>query len=496
VGTRPAAAAVAFAGVVTALLVWWVMGTLHRVPLIMDEAAYLLQGQIFAGGHWAAPAPPLPEFFEQLYVLVTPVVASKYPPGESLALAPAVWVGLPGLLPVLVGGLTGALLFALAWRVAGGWVALCTWLVWLGTHGTLYARAMYMSEGLSALAWLVAWWGLLVWWSDRRASGLTLAAAAIAVAGITRPLSALALAAPVGVVAAALVWRRREWRAAAVAALVGLIVCAVVPLWSVETTGRWWVTPLALYTRQYMPFERLGFGAGVARPLRALPYDLWLISRPFFIQHRDYHLAAVPRALADRLMAIGVDVWGGWRLWLLPCAIVALVRGGAILWFAVATFAAAVAVYLAYAHPGFYTLYYLEAEPVLAFVTAVGLVWLLGRWPAALGAAVTALALTAVITARDARDQTITDESYYRRAAATLAGIPDPRSLVFVRYAPAHNANLSLVRNVPDPASAPMIVAYDHGADDARLIALYPDRVPYLFDEAAWTLTRINGPSR
>ena len=133
------------------------IGTLHPIPVIADEAAYLLQAQIFAHGHWTAPSPPLPEFFEQFEVLVTPAVASKYFPGESLMLTPGIWLGLPALVPVLLTGLTGALIFALARRIAGTWVAVLTWLTWISAFATLYSRAVvYMSETTTAAAWVVA----------------------------------------------------------------------------------------------------------------------------------------------------------------------------------------------------------------------------------------------------------------------------------------------------------------------------------------------------
>ena len=75
-------------GVATGVLVAYVWGGFRQLPVIHDEAAYLLQAQIFATGHWTAPSPPLPEFFEQLYVFNTPVVASKYWPAHSLLMAP------------------------------------------------------------------------------------------------------------------------------------------------------------------------------------------------------------------------------------------------------------------------------------------------------------------------------------------------------------------------------------------------------------------------
>jgi hypothetical protein len=47
------------AGIVTVLLVRIVWGSFHESGVVHDERAYLLQAEIFAGGHWTAPSPPL-----------------------------------------------------------------------------------------------------------------------------------------------------------------------------------------------------------------------------------------------------------------------------------------------------------------------------------------------------------------------------------------------------------------------------------------------------
>ena len=88
------------AGLASAACVLAVWGSLDATPLYHDEGAYLLQAEIFAAGRWAMPAPVIPEFFEQMYVLVTPVLAAKYPPGHALAMAPGALVGLPGLVQI------------------------------------------------------------------------------------------------------------------------------------------------------------------------------------------------------------------------------------------------------------------------------------------------------------------------------------------------------------------------------------------------------------
>ena len=60
-------------GVITALAFCWVAGgSLDVEPLSTDEASYVLQAGLLAEGKVTAPGAPIPEFFEQPWVLVTP----------------------------------------------------------------------------------------------------------------------------------------------------------------------------------------------------------------------------------------------------------------------------------------------------------------------------------------------------------------------------------------------------------------------------------------
>ncbi|HJU90482.1 MAG TPA: hypothetical protein VJ672_13925, partial [Gemmatimonadaceae bacterium] len=147
-------------GVATALVVWWVWGSLAQLAVVQDEAAYVLQARIFASGQWAAPPRPLPGFFEQMAVFGEPLLVPKYPPGHALVLVPGIWLGLPGLGSVVLSGVAGAMVFALARRLAGPWVAILTWLIWLTAPGNLQWRASYLSQMTTSAAWLVGWWCL------------------------------------------------------------------------------------------------------------------------------------------------------------------------------------------------------------------------------------------------------------------------------------------------------------------------------------------------
>src|SRR4051812_42822609 len=58
----------ALVGMLTGLATWFVWGSLTRAAVVHDESAYLLQAELFSRLRFTVPTPPLPQFFEQLYV--------------------------------------------------------------------------------------------------------------------------------------------------------------------------------------------------------------------------------------------------------------------------------------------------------------------------------------------------------------------------------------------------------------------------------------------
>ena len=222
-------------------------GGLDAPPVSHDEASYLLQSRIFKSGRWSAPSPPLPEFFEQYHVLVTPVLASKYPPGQALVLVPGTLMAAPGLMPLVLTGLTAFLLVSLIARRWGWKAAVITWALWLLAPLGLRFRPTYLSEVGTAFLWLAGWWCLSRWWDGKGDRYLVTLALAVGWMAITRPLTAVAYAMPLAVVVLPRVWKGHGWRAIGAAVMAGTAILTVLPVWARSTTGAWTRTPLHLH---------------------------------------------------------------------------------------------------------------------------------------------------------------------------------------------------------------------------------------------------------
>jgi hypothetical protein len=494
---------------VSAAAVWAAWGSLRAVPVVQDESAYVLQARIFAMGQWAGPPRPIPAFFEQMAVFGAPALVPKYPPGHALLLVPGIWLGLPGLIPVLLTAAAGALLFALARRVAGVWVAAVALVIWLASSGNIQWRASYLSQTTTSAAWLLAWWCLLRWRETHGTAWSAGVAASVAWCAITRPVTAVALATPIAVVMLRDLVRQRKWGGALVPAAVGGAILAIVPLWSARTLGDWRATPYTVYMKTYIPTERLGFGlVGDVAP-RPLPPDLARVDADWRRVHAMHTAERLPTTLLWRVVTVARGTWSGWRLALLPFFLIGLTVLGAEAALALASVALLFGIHVAFAHPALWWPYYLEALPVLAVVTALGLWRVLARVAddvrasrrsggrdtrrAALAAAVLALAWIA-LSAGDvtrARAATIATRAAQETFARRVAELPDPRAIVFVRYSPTHDQHRSLITNGPDLARERVWIAYDRGAENVTLHALAPDRACYLYDEARDTFVRL-----
>jgi hypothetical protein len=478
------------------------------LPIVADEAAYLFQAENFAAGRWSAPAPPLPEFFEQMHVLTSPTFASKYPPGHSLLLVPGMWLGLPSLVPLLLTGLSGALVFLLARRVANPAVGLLSWLLWTTAPGNLVYRPTFFSEVSSSALWLLGWWALLQWRDTSRRGWLLALSASAAWGLLTRPYTIFFFLVPVGIVVIRRVAAQRAWGDFARALALGALLLGMVPLWSAKTTGDWRDLPLLRYNHATLPSDGLGFDREPDPGGRPLPEDQALIRQNYARLTAAHRLQAAPAILGIRLMVIGADMWEGGRLFLIAFAAVGLLSLPREGYFALASAFLMVLGHLLYAHPVDWSLYYLDILPVLAFVTAYGFwkffatgsfappdhpatrLWQRWRVPVAALLLFFGVLWPAFDRARLVREHRRGLAAPLRGFQDALARIPEEKAVVFVRYAPNHSPHWSVITNSPDLSRQRIWVVYDRGAENRKLATLAPDRAAYFYDEATATLRR------
>lgn len=485
---------------VTALVYWWVWGAVSPLPAIHDEGAYLLQARIFASGRWTAPARPLPEFFDQFYVLVTPALASRFPPGHSLLLSLGQAVGFPVMVPLLLSGITGGLLFILTTRLSGPLAGALAWILWLMAPINLAFRPIYLSNVTTGATWMLGWWALLRWNESRAMRWMLVLGACVGWCVITRPLTglvfAISLAWPVLAVARGTQGRRQ----AAAGVLVALAVSALLPLANQRTTGSSMQMPWSLYSRQYMPYDRLGFGLDSTPPTRPINRETAAFNRIAMEYRRAHVPRALPRIAADRLARIAVGMWGAALLVWLPVAVLGILKAPRqsrlALWAAVLL----VVAHLGYAHAPQWTVYYMEALPVLAFFTAVGLAWLLataqgagtGRRLSRVAAAAI-LVLWFVSSARAvvaARGRSLRLHRPFTTFAQKLSTIRSEKAIVFVREGLSPSPNRSLILNAPDLGRAPIWVVHDLGPRNKDLLRLAGCRSAYIYDPTSHVLNR------
>ena len=486
----PSWALPALAAIVAAGLIAWVWGGLDAPAIVHDESAYLLQAGLFARGRWALPAPVMPAAFAQAAVLVTPVLTAKMPPGHSLILTPGIWAGAPGLIPILLGGTTAALIVILARRVAGSGVALLTVALWLTQAGQWRWRTSYLSETTTAMLWLLGWLALLRWRETRRTSWLLLLASVAGLGAITRPLTMLAWAIPMGVLVLRDTIRSRRWKPLFAAAAVGIGWLLILPIQNHATLGQWSASPLTLYTKQYLPFDRLGFGFDSTPPLLELPADLTPAMDRFAALHAGHTLTDVPRTLLDRLNLLFKQITGQWRLLWLPALVIGLVLLPAAGRFGLATVGLLYLLYLLYAHESYWTAYYYESTPVIALVIAIGLGWMLrkaarDKKPIAVGAlAAVAILVVGFQDIASAHTIRINEQRPVREFEERIRRATHGPVLVLVHPDPDADQHLSLIRNSPDPARERVLVARDLGEPGNRLLAgAYPDRAVFVWDQ-------------
>ncbi|HJQ20543.1 MAG TPA: glycosyltransferase family 39 protein [Gemmatimonadaceae bacterium] len=478
------------AAVVSSLVVWYTWGDLVPIAKVHDEVSYILQAEIFARGKWVAPSPPIPEFFEQPHVMVVPAVASKYPPGHALLLTPGALVGFPALMPLVLTGITAALIFGLAMRVFNPWVGALSWLLWLTAPIVLRFQPSFFSELTTTTMILSSWWALLSWRETRRRRWLMLVALCMGWCAITRPFTAFAFAIPIGVVVIRDVSRARRWADLALAMVVGTAVVSILPLWSAETTGNWRLTPIELYRRDYMAYDKIGFTVDSAPPRRGETPVLKTLNDYFYSAHQQQSIKRLPLTAYERVVAITAAFYQNWRLPLLVFAIAGLFAMNGPLKFAMLSVLSTFLLHLSYAHYPPWTIYYVETAGAISTLTAVGFWYVAARLNREDRAIKLAAALaTALLFVFGISNWTHWRGDHHARAgfdrlfAREIAKLPSKPAIVFIHYTPRSAQHISVVFNYPDLNAAPVWVVHDLGPRNAELRRLAPNRASYDFDE-------------
>ena len=485
------------AGALSALATVTVWSSLQEPGVVHDEQAYLFQARVFASFRWTGETPPLSEFFAQPHVLVEPRLAAKYPPGHSIALVPGTWLGLAGLMPVVMAGICGGLVYSIARTIRDASFSLLTWGLWTTAPVVLGWQASYMSQNTATLLWLASIWALLRWRRDGRAIDLTIVAACVGSMYLTRPLTAIGLAAPMAGYVLGTLRRRAAWNQLGPVAVVGIAVAIVNLVWHERTMGEWFTSPYAEYSRQYFPFVRPGFGVDPTLPTKVVPPEIAWIGDAFRHLHAGHLPAALPAILVERLLALGVILTDS-RIWLAVPFVIGLAASRGVLLFGLASVAFEILAYLVYPHPSLWVVYYFETFPVFFAVSAHGL-GVIGRTVLGLDSVrvaasqtltfvlLTPLLLTNVLNARTEKDRW---SEFHRRAAAVLATLPATPAVVFVNGPHPMAHDRSLIENTPDYRSAHLWLVYDRGPENERLLSL-TDRAAYRLSTDDWTLRRL-----
>lgn len=492
---------------ISMLLVSAVWQGLDSVAAYHDERAYVVQARLFSSFAWTAPPPPIPLFFEMPHLFVEPRLFSKYPPGHSLLLVPGIWIGLPGLIPVLLSGITAALTYLIARRLAGVWIALGAWGVWTVSPETLDWHSSYFSETTTSALWLGVLFALIAWRERERGWLLVAIVAGVAWMGITRPVTGMALGVPIAAVVLVTAWRRRSllgWRRSAI---IGTLICSLVPYWSWTSLGDVTTVPYAEYSRRYFPFDLPGFVRDTSPPKRELPSDFVALATAA----RRLYVGHVPSAMPTNLVRRAYDLTrasmgpvAGPMAVAIPLGIVVL--GGSVSLFAASSFVLLLAAYLVMPHPSGWTIYYLEIFPVLPLFAVAGYAVLMRQirtlaaaqgWglftPRVLYGATwlvpALIILTTASTLPARRWHEALRSSRQQLAQVLIAELPDSRAVVFVRRTGPMSPHFTLWDVLGDPATTPTWIVRDLGdARNAELVALAGERKPYLLDEAQMTL--------
>ena len=269
-------------------------------PKTHDDCSYAIGMQMLVHGRLWMPALPLPDFFDNFYLLVRPVYCSLYFPGTALLYVPTVWLHLPSwLMPAMASGAIVALMYRITTELIDGAAGALAALIvaslsWFRVYSILLTGHVPM-----LLMGLLLVWAFLRWREAHKIRWAVLMGAMAGWAAITRPADAVIFALPVS---ALVLWELfRRWDARTLLAPI-VIVAAASPFLMLQVifdsgvTGHALRAPYAYYLEQDQPGSAFGFHAydPSARPQSTLAqkqenYDQWV--RPYLSHHTPGEVA-------------------------------------------------------------------------------------------------------------------------------------------------------------------------------------------------------------
>jgi len=170
---------------------------LGRHPLSNDEFAYLFQARLFARGELAHDAGALADFFPsvQTHATLGRIFAIVFP-GHPALLVPGAWLGFPMVVPRLLAGLSVLLTWKVATRLGIRRPLAAAWLLAI-SPAFLGVEALALAHGTSLPCLLLFVWAAIEAIERASISRAALAGLAFSVAFAARPITAVALGAPV-----------------------------------------------------------------------------------------------------------------------------------------------------------------------------------------------------------------------------------------------------------------------------------------------------------
>jgi hypothetical protein len=256
-------------GAITLLGCLAVAGVLHEpVPRIDDEFSYILTSDTLASGHVANPAPPLPEFFDTLHVLVRPAYVSKYFPAQGLFLAvgerltghPAVGLWLSSALACAATCWMLQAWIGPAWGLLGGLLMV----VQFGVYS--YWSQTYWGGMVAALGGALFFGAIRRLWEHLSPGTAILGGIGLIILVNSRPVEGLIAVLPTCVLLLRRVWQLRQWKRVAfwlkVTAPAGAVLLAggaATGAYNSAITGSAWKPPYLLHEQQYQESPQFVF---------------------------------------------------------------------------------------------------------------------------------------------------------------------------------------------------------------------------------------------